>query len=273
MSAPAARKPLHLRVASAIVPDAGKRTIDRARTRMYRRRIAPLREEYVRRYGLEVLRGPFAGLRYTPGLPAHDHVSHHLIAKLVGNYEKQIYPWIEEWIASELDLVIDVGCAEGFYAVGLARAMPAVQVRAYDIYAQAREDCAELARANSVEDRVQIGGECTPATLAAISERRVALLSDCEGYEKVLLDPELAPNLRNWSIIVEQHILQDATIAATIAQRFCDTHAIEVIDYIPPDGAGLTELEWLSEEQVRFVLSERPFPMSWAMLRPLGGAA
>lgn len=268
MSAPQVNKPLHLRVASAIVPDAGKRAIDRTRTRLYRRRIAPLREEYVRRYGLDVLRGPFAGLRYPPDLPAHDHISHHLIAKLVGSYEQQIYPWIEEWIAQDFDLVIDVGSAEGFYAVGLARAMPDVEVRAYDTYGQAREDCAELARANGVQDRVTIAGECTPSTLAAVSEARVALLSDCEGYEKILLDPELAPNLRHWSIIVEQHMLQDPTIAETIARRFRETHEIEVIDYVPPDGDGLAELEWLTKEQIRFVLSERPYPMSWAMLRP-----
>jgi precorrin-6B methylase 2 len=257
-----------MRVASAVVPDAGKRAIDRVRTRMYRRRIAPLREEYVRRYGLEVLRGPFAGLRYPPDLPAHDHISHHLVAKLVGNYEKQIYPWIEECTASDLDLVIDVGSAEGFYAVGLARAMPDVRVRACDTYAQAREDCAELARANGVQDRVTIGGECTPSTLAEVSDARVALLSDCEGYEKILLDPALAPNLRNWSIIVEQHVLQDPTIPATIERRFHDTHEIEVVDYVPPDGKGLVELGWLTDEQIRFVLSERPYPMSWAMLRP-----
>jgi hypothetical protein len=264
---------MHLRLASAVVPDAGKRAIDRVRTRVYRRRIAPLREEYVRRYGLEVLRGPFAGLRYTPDLPAHEHISHHLIAKLVGSYEHQIYSWIEEWIAGEFDLVIDVGCAEGFYAVGLARAMPDVEVRAYDIYAQAREDCAELARVNGVGDRVRIAGECTPSTLAEVSEARVALLSDCEGYEKILLDPDLAPNLRNWSIIVEQHDLHDPTIAATIARRFHETHEIEVIDYVPPDGEGIAELGWLTDEQIRFVLSERPFPMSWAMLRPRNATA
>lgn len=264
---------MQLRVASAIVPDAGKRAIDRVRRRLYLRRIAPLREEYVRRYGLDVLRGPFAGMHYTPDMPAQDHISGHLIAKLVGSYEQQIYQWIEEWIAGDFDLVIDVGCAEGFYAVGLARAMPGVEVRAYDIYAQARDGCAELARANGVQDRVRIAKECTPATLAEVSEARVALLSDCEGYEKILLDPDRAPNLRNWSIIVEQHDLQDPTIAATIERRFRETHEIEIIDYVPPDGDGLPELGWLTNEQIRFVLSERPFPMSWAMLRPRDAAA
>jgi hypothetical protein len=257
-------------MASAVVPDAGKRAIDRARGRRFLRRIGPINDEYVRRYGLEVRRGPFAGMRYMPG---QEHISGLLIAKLVGAYESQIYPWLlTQWIAGDFDLVIDVGCAEGFYAVGLARAMPGVEVRAYDIYEPARRDCAELARINGVEDRVIIADECTPSTLAKVSQARVALLSDCEGYEKILLDPDIAPNLRSWSIIVEEHDNVDPMIGATIERRFQATHEIEVVSSAQPDGDGLSELEWMSDEQVRLVLDERPVPMSWALLRPRNGA-
>jgi hypothetical protein len=263
-----ASPPMLRRIASTVVPDAGKRAIDRVQTRRFLRRIGPINDEYLRRYGLDVRRGPFAGMRYMPG---QEHVSGHLITKLVGTYERQIYPWFEEWIASDLDLVIDVGCAEGFYAVGLARTMPNVKVWAYDTYEPARRDCAELARTNGVQDRVTIAGTCTPGTLAAVSEKRVALLSDCEGYEKILLDLDMAPNLRHWSIIVEQHDLNDPTISATIEARFRATHDIEVIHYVPPSSEGVPELDWLPEEHKRLVLAERPpppLPMSWAMLRP-----
>ncbi|MBA3807490.1 MAG: hypothetical protein H0X28_03710 [Solirubrobacterales bacterium] len=260
-----ASPPMLRKLASTVVPDVGKRAIDRARARRFLRRIGPINDEFVARYGLEVRRGPFAGLRYMSG---QEHVSGHLITKLVGTYERQIYPWFEEWIASELDLVIDVGCAEGFYAVGLARAMAGVQVRAYDTYEPARRDCAELAQTNGVQDRVTIAGTCTPQTLAAVSEKRVALLSDCEGYEKILLDPEKAPSLRHWSIIVEQHDLNDPTISATIRERFGASHEIEVVEYVPPSSEGVPELDWLSQEHKQLVLAERPLPMSWAMLRP-----
>lgn len=250
---------------STVVPDAGKRAIDRVRERSFLRRIGPINDEYVRRYGLEVRRGPFAGMPYLSG---QEHVSGHLVAKLVGTYERQIYPWVTEWIADTPELVIDVGCAEGFYAVGLARAMPSVVVRAYDIDERARGYCAELARINDVQDRVAIGELCTPATLAEVSQRRVALLSDCEGYEKTLLDPRIAPDLRHWSIIVELHDNVDPTISATIEARFADTHEIEVVDYEHPGREGLTELDWMSDKQARLVLWERPLPMSWAYLRP-----
>jgi hypothetical protein len=253
------------RIASAVVPDVGKRAIDRARARRFLRRIGPVNDEFVRRCGLEVRRGPFAGMRYIAG---QEHISGDLVAKLVGSYERQIYPWLAEWIAGDFDLVIDVGCAEGFYAVGLARAMPGVAMRAYDIDEPARRDCAQLARINDVQDRVMIADECTPSTLAEVSEARVALLSDCEGYEKILLDPAVAPNLRTWSIIVEQHENLDPTIGATINRRFRETHEIEVVHYVWPAEDGFSELAWMTEEQVGLVLDERRPPMSWARLVP-----
>src|SRR5207302_1740834 len=106
-----------MRAASAVVPETGKRAIDRVRTRRFLRSVRPINDEYVRRFGLEVRCGPFAGMRYAPG---QEHISGHLIAKLSGSYERQIYPWlVTEWIDGSFDLLIDVGCAEGFYAVGL----------------------------------------------------------------------------------------------------------------------------------------------------------
>ncbi|HWW91061.1 MAG TPA: class I SAM-dependent methyltransferase [Solirubrobacteraceae bacterium] len=274
-SAALAQKPaphrLLRRVASAVVPDAGKHAIDRVRERRFLRRIGPINDEYVRRYGLEVRGGPFAGMPYVPG---QEHISGHLIAKLVGSYERQIYPWLlDEWIAGDFELVIDVGCAEGFYAVGLARAMPGVEVRAYDTYEPARRACAELARINGVRDRVIVSDLCTASTLAEVPQARVALLSDCEGYEKFLLDPVIAPNMRAWSIIVEQHDNVDPTISATIERRFRDTHDIEVVESVPPDHRGVPELEWMTDEQLWLALHERPLPMSWALLRPRNAPA
>jgi hypothetical protein len=254
------------RVASAVVPDAGKAAIDRRRERRLMGRVLPLNDEYVERYGLHVRRGPFTGLELFTGPE-----SGHLIAKLVGNYERQIYPWLlDEWISGDFELVIDVGCAEGFYAVGLAREMPGAEIRAYDTYEPARHECERLAQLNGVQDRVVIGSSCTPATLAAVEQSRVALLSDCEGYEKILLDPELAPNLSRWSIIVELHENVDPEISRTIARRFQDTHEMEVIQYVrAADAAELPELAWMSEQQLRLVVDERPpFALGWALLRP-----
>ena len=202
-------------------------------------------------------------------LPGQEQISGHLIAKLLGRYESQLYPWLEtEWIGGQFDLFVDVGCAEGYYAVGLARAMPNVTVRAYDIDPSAREQCGELVRLNGVGERVSIGEECTPATLAGLPASRVALLSDCEGYERILLDPALVPNLRGWSIIVEQHDNVDPSISATIRERFADSHEIETVSSAVADGADVPELDFMTPAERSFALDERPLPMTWALLRP-----
>jgi hypothetical protein len=256
------------KLASAVVPDSGKAAIDRVKARRLVARMLLLNDEFVERYGLKVLRGPFLGMDMTH---IRGPLSGHLIAKLTGSYERQIQPWlINDWVSGDFDLVVDVGCAEGFYAVGLARAMPEVEVRAYDTYEPARRECARLATLNGVQDRVVIGEWCTPSTLAAVTNRRVALLSDCEGYEKVLLDPQSAPNLRHWSMLVELHDNADPTISSTIEHRFRDTHDVEIITYEPAvDATGLPELSWMTDRQARLVLDERPpRGICWAMLRP-----
>lgn len=250
-----------------VVPDAGKNAIDRVRGHLLVRQILPLNERYEELHGLQVRYGPFAGMRYTR---IEDPAAGNLIAKLVGTYEQQIYPWLlDEWIGQDFDAVLDVGCAEGFYAVGLARAMPKATVYAFDTYEPARRECARLAAHNGVDQRVVVGELCTPETLAGLAQEKVALLSDCEGYEKVLLDPAIAPSLRRCSLIVEQHDNVDPTISATLRERFRDTHEVEVIDFAPADdAASLPELSWMSEREIRLVLDERPAGITWALFRP-----
>ncbi len=56
--------------------------------------------------------------------------------------------------------------AEGCYAVGMARRMPATQVRAFDLNPKAQETCRALAEKNRVVDRIQIGALFKPEDFA-----------------------------------------------------------------------------------------------------------
>ena len=106
---------------------------------------------------LTVRFGPFAGMRYVAAASGSQ-----VLPKVLGSYEEPIQPWIEEIISGrKYDLIIDVGCAEGYYAVGFARRMPNVRIHAFDIDPRARERTGELAELNRVSDRVLVGAECT----------------------------------------------------------------------------------------------------------------
>jgi hypothetical protein len=259
------RRGLARRTISAVLPPAAKRAIDRIRMRRFLAIIAPANAEYVRRYGLEVRRGPFAGLHYLEGL---ERTSPDLITKVAGTYESELHAAFGEWVQQGIPLVVNVGCAEGYYAVGLARTMPQTKVLAYDILQSARSQCARMAAINGVAERVELHEACTPATLAGLPDSGVALLCDCEGYEKHLLDPELVPALRNWQIIVELHDFVDPTITETIVARFSASHDVELIPSLRPDSQRLEELDFMTPRQRRHALTERPVPMSWAHLRP-----
>ena len=73
------------------------------------------------------------------------------------------------------------GCAEGYYAVGMARLAPEITVYAYDIEERARIACADLAQRNGVADRVIVGGEFAPDGFEGL---RRAALRCCAGRRR-----------------------------------------------------------------------------------------
>jgi hypothetical protein len=255
-----------LRGVAARIPPAARERIDAQRNRLTMRRIAPANARFVAEHGLVVSGGPFRGMRYLPGLEASQG---DLVTKLLGSYEHELHAAVAAWPGSGLALAVNVGCAEGYYAVGLALADPTLKVLAYDVDPQARRLCAALAALNLVADRVQVHGWCDPATLAALPERGVGLFVDCEGYELTLLDPAAAPVLRHWSILVELHDFVDPTITETICARFADSHEIELIESTPR-SVDAPELSALAPRTRRLVLDERPVAMRWASLTPRG---
>jgi hypothetical protein len=247
-----------------LIPSPLLRRVDRVREQRIMAVATPASREFVDRYGLQVRHGPFTGMSYLEGL---EPTVGDLVGKLTGVYERELHGAVAEWIEAGLEHVIDVGSAEGYYAVGFAHTMPAATVHAFDINPDARRVCAAMAELNGVGERVKMQGECAPASLGQFPERGVALLSDCEGGERVLLDPELAPRLRGWPILVELHDFIDPSITETICSRFRASHEIEMIEM--EDREQLPEeFEFFTPRQRAVLLSERPAGMRWAHMRP-----
>ena len=74
-----------------------------------------------------VLNGPFQGLHY----PTINLQRSSLPARIIGSYERQLHPFIEKIIATPYDHLLDIGSAEGYYAVGFAQRMPRTTVQHY----------------------------------------------------------------------------------------------------------------------------------------------
>ena len=61
-------------------------------------------------------------------------------------------------IGQTFDALLNIGCADGYYAVGLAMRMPGVPVFAHDLNPKAQTGCREVAALNGVAERGQVGG-------------------------------------------------------------------------------------------------------------------
>ena len=129
------------------------------RQRFMRRFLRPQNEVVGRLYdstwNIQVLAGPFQGMRYF-----NEVTWGSLIPKWVGTYEMELHPWIGQIVGQPPRIVIDVGCAEGFYAVGLARLLPGVPVFAFDIDFISCRQLKKLSNLNGVFDQIQMAGWC-----------------------------------------------------------------------------------------------------------------
>ena len=169
--------------------------------------------------------------------------------------------------AKNYDLVIDIGCAEGYYAVGLAKHLAgAPQVIAFDSDIEARWLCRELAIKNGVSHQVEVLGLCDVPALQRALKARSLVVCDCEGAEVDLLDLEQIEALQTCDILVELHDFLRPNVTETLTQRFAPTHEIALIDSATPDARLYPALEILTPQQREIALDERAQPMQWAWM-------
>jgi len=197
-------------------------------------------------YGTTITAGPFAGMTYAVAATEGGHVP-----RLLGVYEKALIPVIENIIAAAPPLIIDVGCAEGYYAVGLARRLPDSIIWARDNDVAAQDRVAALAEMNDVATRVKVGGQLTHADFDICRAQDTTIICDIEGGEDALLDPDRAKGLRRANILVEVHENIAPGLTARLADRFAQTHHVTELgrafdsDDLPDWMAGLADLDRL----------------------------
>ncbi len=171
-------------------------------------------------------------------------------------------------------MVVNIGCAEGYYTVGIARRLPNSRILAFDSYALARQTCKRLAQMNGVSQSVHIGHQFEPGDFAALPSQDTLVLCDIEGAEGALLAPTQAPNLANLDLIVESHECLVPGITKTLIERFASTHDITLVqdtgqrnlESPAPWFLGLSHLD-----QLLAVWEWRSGPTPWLVMRSRTG--
>jgi len=213
--------------------------------------------------GPGVRAGPFAGLKL-PQRAAEGC----LAPKLLGSYEQELHALVQAFGERDYQAVIDVGCAEGYYAAGLARLLPQVHVFAYDLNGRAREACAETVQLNGLGERITIAEHCTQGEFARFADRRTLVVCDIEGDEDTLLDPDAAGALRHMDILVELHECFDAGLPERVTGRFAPSHDISLVRQGTRDVSEHDEIAaWPHIDQLLALWEWRSGPTPWAFMR------
>lgn len=221
-----------------------------------------INQDYESQWGRRVRHGPFAGMVYT------EYTSkRHICQRLIGCYEEELHPVVESWKERNYRHVYDIGCAEGYYAVGVALTMDGAQVTAFDTDPWARKACWHLAQANQVTEKVTIEGFCDQKRLQQSDLDKCLLILDCEGYEDELLNDQAVKLLGKSDILVEIHNGQPTT-QHPIAKRFEQTHWLEIIVSQPRDPNRFPEVANFSPEDAALAVSDmRHEGQGWFWLR------
>lgn len=222
-----------------------------------------LTKRYIAARGRTVQGGPFQGMIYSE-LADHRHIG----ARLLGCYEREIASVVERCCRIPYDQVIDVGCAEGYYAVGFARRISSARITAFDTDPWARRACAELAALNDVADRLSVQGFCSPGVLQrAIGDGRALVVLDCEGYEAILLDLDAVPKLARCDLLVELHDAPPTSDHALV-RRFRSSHEVELIPSVARRLDDIAPVEEISpNEQLQMMDEMRQAWQGWAVFR------
>lgn len=171
---------------------------------------------------IHVLSGPFTGMTYF-----NEVVWGAITPKWLGSYEEELHEVMaQEILCTNYNIILDIGAAEGYYAVGLARAYPNAVVYSFDIDPFARKLQCQLAELNNVRN-LRIGKRCTHYEMSRLITDRCLIIVDIEGFEYELLDPEKAKCMTYCDLLVEVHGfngLSAGQVQLELCQRFAKTH-------------------------------------------------
>jgi hypothetical protein len=210
--------------------------------------------------------GPFAGLEYPDwAMTEVDLYS----PKVLGTYEREIHTALDVLLEAEPRQVVNIGAAEGYFAIGIARRVPEAVVHAFELDERLRSQLATIAEHNGVADRIRIHGECDLAALEPLAGPDTLIVSDCEGGELTLLDPVRIPALAQTAMLVETHDLLVEGATQVVADRFAPSHLVGRADSVPRFVDDVPGIDFMPLVSQQLAISEfRRGPQSWLTLRP-----
>lgn len=259
------------RLIESVSPEA----YDSLRRRFHRHLLHHMLRKMTNHDGLVIQSGPFRGMRYLPELMIPDSFEKYaLFPKILGSYEEEMHPLLVQMLGRGYDRVINIGCTDGYYSVGVSRKLPDAHTYVFDPDGDARRICQRMAQYNDVADRVTVRGDCAISELTALVQGRTLVICDYAGSEIDLLRPDLVPGLAHSDMIVKLHNHVDPTIPHIVSERFARTHEMITLTSRDHDRdfSSFRLLDGLSLYKRQLAVEEwRLRPPLWSIMTPKDG--
>ncbi len=214
----------------------------------------------------QVKHGPFISMEYG----SLSVTGSSIFPKLLGSYEREIHHFLEYAFSQSYSYIVNIGCDEGYYAVGLALRFRGTPVLAYDINPGALQLAASLSRINGVSSQIRFRKEFKPSDAVEFKDERNLFIIDIEGAEAEIFSVQNAGCFSKSDLLIELHLEQYPELIQKFEGLFGSTHNISVVDSVPDHLKAMhyqyPELQNLSYRQRRHLLAERNEFMQWIFL-------
>ncbi|MDG1314052.1 MAG: hypothetical protein P8P29_00830 [Flavobacteriaceae bacterium] len=196
-------------------------------------------------------------------------------AQCLGLYEKEILNEIGRQEKGKYQTFIDIGAADGYYAVGMLLAGIVDEVISFEISEAGRAAISENWDNNGKPGAITVYGEANHASLTAIPSRvfdGALVLIDIEGYEFELLTKGVIEQLRFSEVVIEIHNWIDdfETRYAQLLRDLSEYFTIEKLAPVDRNTSHMTELRAYTDDNRLLLVSERrPCLMRFLKLTPL----
>lgn len=201
--------------------------------------------------------GIFKNLRY-PKIYSYGSV---IFPKLMGIYEKQLHKPINELKKNNYETVINIGAAEGYYAIGMALYFPKSKVVAIDQNIDALNFLKEMSITNKTQDRVKIINGDAKIFLEKIDPNQSYLVvCDCEGCEYDIFSEKNIENLKRSDLIIEMHYSEEYSKFIkqknSFLEKFKKYHDHEIVKHEDTRLEDLKDLENITIKHAKKLANE-----------------
>ena len=222
-------------------------------------------------HGHQVAYGTFKGMKLSKNTywSKNDIITH-----ILGVYEKHVLKKIIEFSKKGNYPFIDIGAADGYFAIGMAFSETFKKISAFEIDEEGRWSLNRNIQNNLCKDKVVVDIEANFETLKDIVDKNksAVILIDIEGSEFDLLDDNLLQLLSNCYIVCELHPTLSANgfekqdMLINNAKAFFDVSIIQRESYCPNKFSELNE--FTDEERLIAFGEGRENNMNWLILEP-----